>query len=81
MVNQLMEENFKVPDLDKVVLLYEPDDRYIDVLAKAESIRGEGYTVSIFEKAKKLNKQLNQFKNYGYKNSPFTRAKKPSSKT
>lgn len=67
MVNQLMEENFKVPDLDKVVLLYEPDDRYIDVLAKAESIRGEGYTVSIFEKAKKLNKQLNQFKNYGYK--------------
>jgi histidyl-tRNA synthetase len=67
LVNQLMEENFKVPDLDKVVLLYEPDDRYIDVLAKAESIRGEGYTVSIFEKAKKLNKQLNQFKNYGYK--------------
>jgi histidyl-tRNA synthetase len=28
LVNQLMEENFKVPDLDKVVLLYEPDDRY-----------------------------------------------------
>ncbi|HOW23477.1 MAG TPA: histidine--tRNA ligase [Sedimentibacter sp.] len=67
LVNQLMEENFKVPDKEKVVLLFEPTDRYIDVLAKAESIREEGYTVSIFEKAKKLNKQLNQFKNYGFK--------------
>ena len=67
LVNQLMEENFKVPDKEKVVLLFEPEDRYIDVLAKAESIREAGYTVSIFEKAKKLNKQLNQFKNYGFK--------------
>ena len=67
LVNQLMEENFKVPDLEKAVLLYEPADRYIDVLAKAENIREEGYTVSIFEKAKKLGKQLNQFQGYGYK--------------
>ena len=67
LVNQLMEENFKVPDLEKLVLLYEPTDRYIDVLAKAESIRKDGYTVSIFEKAKKLGKQLNQFQSYGYK--------------
>ena len=67
LVNQLMEENFKVPDLDKAVLLYESGDRYIDVLAKAESIREEGYTVSIFEKAKKLGRQLNQFQEYGYK--------------
>ncbi|MDD2476468.1 MAG: hypothetical protein PHI32_11200, partial [Dysgonamonadaceae bacterium] len=54
-------------DLEKAVLLYEPTDRYIDVLVKAESIREEGYTVSIFEKAKKLGKQLNQFQRYGYK--------------
>ena len=67
LVNQLMEENFKVPDLEKAVILYEPADRYIDVLAKAENIREEGYTVSIFEKAKKLGKQLNQFQGYGYK--------------
>ena len=67
LVNQLMEENFKVPDLEKAVLLYDPADRYIDVLAKAESIREEGYTVSIYEKAKKLGRQLNQFQGYGYK--------------
>ena len=67
LVNQLMEENFKVPDLEKVVLLYEPADRYIDVLAKAESIRKDGYTVSVYEKAKKLGKQLNQFQAFGYK--------------
>ena len=67
LVNQLMEENFKVPDLEKVVLLYEPADRYIDVLAKAENIRKDGYTVSVYEKAKKLGKQLNQFQAFGYK--------------
>ncbi len=67
LVNQLMEENFKVPDLEKVVLLYEPSDRYIDVLAKAESIREQGYIVSVYEKSKKLGKQLNQFQGYGYK--------------
>jgi histidyl-tRNA synthetase len=66
LVNQLMEENFKVPDLEKVVLLYEPTDRYIDVLAKAENIRETGYSVSVYEKAKKLGKQLNQFQGYGY---------------
>jgi histidyl-tRNA synthetase len=66
LVNQLMEENFKVPDLEKVVLLFDSTDRYIDVLAKAESIRQSGYTVSVYEKAKKLGKQLNQFQGYGY---------------
>ncbi len=66
LVNQLMEENFKVPDLEKVVLLYEPTDRYIDVLAQAENIRETRYSVSVYEKAKKLGKQLNQFQGYGY---------------
>jgi histidyl-tRNA synthetase len=66
LVNQLMEENFKVPDLEKVVLLFDSTDRYIDVLAKAESLRETGYAVSVYEKAKKLGKQLNQFQGYGY---------------
>lgn len=66
LVDQLMEENFKVPDLERVVLLFESTDRYIDVLAKAESIRESGYNVSVYEKAKKLGKQLNQFQGYGY---------------
>ncbi len=66
LVNQLMEENFKVPDLEKVVLLYDSRDKYIEVMAKAESIRELGYSVSVYEKAKKLGKQLNQFQGYGY---------------
>lgn len=66
LVNQLMEENFKVPDLEKVVLLYDSRDRYIEVLAKAENIRELGYSVSVYEKAKKFGKQLNQFQGYGY---------------
>ena len=66
LVNQLMEENFKVPDLEKVVILYNSNDRYIDVLEKAEKIRELGFSVSVYEKAKKLGKQLNQFQGYGY---------------
>ncbi|MEL7648036.1 MAG: histidine--tRNA ligase [Sedimentibacter sp.] len=66
LVNQLMDEKFKVPNLDKVVLLYEPSDRYIDVLKKADELRATGCTVAVYEKAKKLGKQLNQFADYGY---------------
>lgn len=66
LVNQLMEEKFKVPNQEKVVLLFEPADKYIDVMKKADELRAMGYTVSIFEKAKKLGKQLNQFNDYGF---------------
>lgn len=66
LVNQLMEEKFKVPAREKVVLLFEVTDRYIDVMKKADELREQGYTVSIFEKAKKLGKQLNQFTEYGF---------------
>ena len=66
LVNQLMDEKFKVPNCEKVVLLFEAADRYIDVMNKADELREQGYTVSIFEKAKKLGKQLNQFTEYGF---------------
>lgn len=66
LVNQLMEEKFKVPNQEKVVLLFESEDKYTDVMKKADEIRDKGYTVSIFEKAKKLGKQLNQFSDYGF---------------
>ncbi|MGD9569355.1 MAG: histidine--tRNA ligase [Sedimentibacter sp.] len=66
LVNQLMDENFRVPNQQKVVLLFEAEDKYIDVMKKADEIRAQGYTVSIFEKAKKLGKQLNQFSEYGF---------------
>jgi histidyl-tRNA synthetase len=66
LVNQLMEEKFKVPDLEKVVLLYESADNYIDVLKKADELRDKGYSVSIYEKGKKLGKQLTQFEEFGF---------------
>lgn len=66
LVNQLVEENFKVPDREKVVLLFSSEDRYIDVLEKAEELRDLGYTVSVYQRAKRLGKQLNQFQNFGY---------------
>lgn len=66
LVNQLIEEKFKVPNLEKIVLLFESTDSYIQVMKKADEIRAQGYTVSIYEKAKKLGKQLNQFEGYGF---------------
>lgn len=67
LVNQLVEEKFQVPGKEKVVLIYEKNDKYIDVLKKADEIREQGYIVSTFEKAKKLGKQLNQLSEYGFK--------------
>ena len=66
LVNQLIEEKFKVPNLEKIVLLFETTDSYIQVMKKADELRAQGYTVSIYEKAKKLGKQLNQFEGYGF---------------
>lgn len=66
LVNQLLDEKFKVPNQEKVLLLFEASDKYIDVMKKADELREQGYAVSIFEKAKKLGKQLNQFTDYGF---------------
>jgi len=66
LVNQLMEEKFRVPGQEKVVMLYESGDDYIDVMKKADELREQGYVVSLFGKAKKLSKQLNQFTEYGF---------------
>lgn len=66
LVDQLIDEKFKVPNRQKVVLLYDSSDKYMDVMKKADEFREEGYIVSTFEKAKKTGKQLNQFAEYGY---------------
>ncbi|NYB74465.1 histidine--tRNA ligase [Sedimentibacter hydroxybenzoicus DSM 7310] len=66
LVNQLMEERFKVPNQEKLVLLFETSDNYVDVMRKADELRNKGYSVSTYEKAKKLGKQLNQFTEYGF---------------
>lgn len=66
LVNQLMEEKFKVPNQEKLVLLFEASDNYVDVMKIADELRNDGYSVSIYEKAKKLGKQLNQLNEYGF---------------
>lgn len=66
LVNQLMEERFKVPNQEKLVLLFEEKDSYTHVMRKADSLRTDGYSVSIMEKGKKISKQLNQLSEYGF---------------
>lgn len=66
LVNQLMEEKFKVPGMDKVALLYGPEDKYTNAMKKADELRENGYIVSILEKAKKQGKQLNQLSESGF---------------
>lgn len=66
LVDQLMEENFKVPNIQKIVLLYDRENNYVDVLKTANNFRSKGYAVSVYEKAKKLGKQLTQFEGFAY---------------
>ncbi len=66
LANQLIEENFKVPSLKKIALLYDSENNYVDVLKTANKLREKGYIVSVYEKAKKLGKQLTQFEGFGY---------------
>ncbi|QSX07081.1 histidine--tRNA ligase [Sedimentibacter sp. zth1] len=67
LVNQLIEENFKVPNLQKIVLLYNNEDSYTEVVKKANELREKGFSVSTYEKAKKLGKQLSQFETLGFR--------------
>lgn len=66
LVNQLIEENFKVPNLEKMVLLYDKGSNYANIIRKADELRDKGYTVTTYEKAKKLGKQLSQFEANGF---------------
>lgn len=66
LVDQLMEENFKVPSMQRIVLLYDRENNYVDVLKTANKFRSKGYAVSVYEKAKKLGKQLTQFEGFAY---------------
>lgn len=66
LVDQLMEENFKVPNMQKIVLLYDKENNYVDVLKTANKFRSKGYAVSVYEKSKKLGKQLTQFEGFAY---------------
>lgn len=66
LADQLMEENFKVPNMQKIVLLYDKENNYVDVLKIANGLRSKGFTVSVYEKAKKLGKQLTQFEGFAY---------------
>lgn len=67
LANQLIEENFIVPDIEKAVLLYDVNkDDYKSVLKKAESLRNDSVSINILPKGKKISKQLSQLKDSGY---------------
>lgn len=67
LVDELTKENFKVPNLQKVVLIFSEEDKYTEVLKKANELREKGFSVSINKKSKKLGKQLSQLENVGFK--------------
>jgi histidyl-tRNA synthetase len=67
LVEILMESGVRVPtDSKKVALLYEQNDSIIEVLKIAEDYRMNKYQVSLFYKAKKLGKQINNLKDEGF---------------
>jgi histidyl-tRNA synthetase len=66
LVNQMIEDNYKSPGNEKIVLLYDKEEEISNVIKKAEELRTNGYSVSLFKKAKKVGKQLNQLASQGF---------------
>lgn len=66
LVNQMIEENYEVPGLGKIALLYDKEDDFADIMIYADEIRQQGYRVALFEKAKKMGKQLAKLQDFGF---------------
>ncbi|MBV1759017.1 MAG: histidine--tRNA ligase [Dethiosulfatibacter sp.] len=66
LVNKLFDDNFTVPDINKLAMFYEDNDDFTEVLKFADSLRAEGYLVTINLKPKKLNKVLEQLSKSGF---------------
>lgn len=66
LVNQMIEENYEIPGLGKIALLYDKENDFADVMMYADEIREQGYRVALFEKAKKMGKQLSKLQDFGF---------------
>ena len=70
LANQLIEENFKVPGEEKLVMLYDEKDNFASVIKAADIFREKKYIVGLYERRSKMGKQLNRLYEQGY--SKFT---------
>lgn len=50
----------------RMALLYDKSDDFVEVIGKADDLRGQGYDVCIIVKGKKLGRQLNSLENEGF---------------
>ncbi|MDP3387366.1 MAG: histidine--tRNA ligase [Eubacteriales bacterium] len=66
LVNKLIDDNFIVPNINKLALFYEDYDDFTEVMNSADDFRSEGYSVTINLKPKKLNKVLDQLSKNGF---------------
>ena len=53
-------------DEKQAVLLYEPEDDFLEVMKKGNELRDEGFDVNLTLKARKLGKQLSSLEEEGY---------------
>ena len=54
----LLEEGFVPPAKDKVVLAYNAEDDFAEVVLKARALQNEGKIVTMLKRSKKFGKQL-----------------------
>jgi len=66
LTNQLIEENFKVPGEEKLVMLYDENDNFVSVIRAADKYRDKNYIVSLYKRRNKMGKQLNRLYEQGY---------------
>lgn len=54
----LLEENFIPPTKEKIVLAYDDNDSFVDLIKKVKDIQSQGKIVTILKRSKKFGKQL-----------------------
>ncbi|MBE6036254.1 MAG: histidine--tRNA ligase [Clostridiales bacterium] len=66
---EILSESEEIPfalGKDRLALLYNAEDDFIEVIKKAEELRAEGYAVATMVKAKKLGKQFTNLEKDGF---------------
>lgn len=66
LVNKLIDDSFTVPGINKLAMFYQEHDDFTEVMKSADDLRTKGFSVTIHNKPKKLNKVLEQLSKSGF---------------
>ncbi|MFI3241051.1 MAG: histidine--tRNA ligase [Alphaproteobacteria bacterium] len=63
----LLDKDYKIEGTKKLVLVYDDNQNFADVLKEQKELISQGYVVNLLKRSKKLGKQIDELVNLGYK--------------